>query len=443
MNVRISHLENGLTIVTDHMPHLETAALGVWVRVGSRNETEAQHGLTHLLEHMAFKGTRRRTARAIAEEIEAVGGELNASTSVENTAYYVRVLADDVPLAVDLLADILGNSVFDPLELKREQHVILQEIGGAQDSPEDWAFDLMQEAAWPGQPIGRTILGTPQTVRSFTPDSIREYLDTHYRAGGMVLSAAGKVDHDAIVELARKCFGQFPEGPGAGFPSATYQGGESRRVRDLMEAQLLLGFEGKPYKHPDYYAIQILAAVLGGGMSSRLFQEVRETRGLCYAVYAFHWAFTDTGLFGIHAASGEDDLEELMPVLLGELARAGERIGEDEVARARAQIRASLMMAMESPVARAGQIARQMMVYGRCLDPAEIVQRIDAVTAEDVRRVAAETFASRVPTLSAVGPVKKLMERDEIAVRLGAGPGAASDAGSEGSYAGLGVGRAL
>ena len=299
----------------------------------------------------------------------------------------------------------------------------------------------MQETAWPGQPIGRTILGTPQTVRSFTPDSIREYLDTHYRAGSMVLSAAGKVDHDAIVELARKCFGQFPEGPGAGFPSATYKGGESRRVRDLMEAQLLLGFEGKPYKHPDYYAIQILAAVLGGGMSSRLFQEVRETRGLCYAVYAFHWAFTDTGLFGIHAASGEDDLEELMPVLLGELARAGEKIGEEEVARARAQIRASLMMAMESPVARAGQIARQIMVYGRCLDPAEIVQRIDAVTAEDVRRVAAETFASRVPTLSAVGPVTKLMERDEIAARLGAGPGTASDADPEGSYAGFGVGR--
>ncbi|PTW62253.1 putative Zn-dependent peptidase [Breoghania corrubedonensis] len=441
MDVRISRLDNGLTIVTDHMPHLETAALGVWVRVGSRNETETQHGLTHLLEHMAFKGTKRRSAREIAEQIEAVGGELNASTSVENTAYYARVLADDVPLAVDLLSDILGNSMFDPLELKREQHVILQEIGGAQDSPEDWAFDLMQETAWPGQPIGRTILGTPQTVRSFSPDSIREYLDKHYRAGSMVLSAAGKVDHDAIVKLAGECFGRFPEGPGAGFPAASYRGGENRRVRELMEAQLLLAFEGKPYKHPDYYAIQILAAILGGGMSSRLFQEVRETRGLCYAVYAFHWAFTDTGLFGIHAASGEEDLEELMPVLLGELIRAGERIDEEEVARARAQIRASLMMAMESPVARAGQIARQMMVYGRCLDPTEIVERIDAVTAEDVRRVAAETFASRVPTLSAVGPVGKLMEAGDIAERLGGARAAAPEASKEGSYAGLGAGR--
>ena len=438
MDVRISSLENGLTIVTDHMPHLETAALGVWVRVGSRNETETQHGLTHLLEHMAFKGTNRRSARSIAEEIEAVGGEINASTSVENTAYYVRVLAEDVPLAVDLLSDILGNSLYDPLELKREQHVILQEIGGVQDSPEDWAFDLLQETAWPGQAIGRTILGTPQTVRSFTPESIRDYLDTHYRAGGMVLSAAGKVDHDEIVRLAKERFGAFPAGPGAGFPPASYEGGESRRVRELMEAQLLMGFEGKPYKHPDYYAIQILAAVLGGGMSSRLFQEVRETRGLCYAVYSFHWAFTDTGLFGIHAASGEDDLEELLPVLLGELVRAGENISESEVARARAQIRASLMMAMESPVARAGQIARQMMVYGECLEPSEIVARIDAVTAEDVRRVAAETFCGGTPTVSAVGPVAKLMDADEITRRLAGG----SDSSlSEGSYAGLGAGR--
>lgn len=419
MDVRTSRLANGLTIVTDRMPHLETAALGVWVRVGSRNETETQHGLTHLLEHMAFKGTRRRSARMIAEEIEAVGGELNASTSVENTAYYVRVLAEDVPLAVDLLADILGNSQFEPQELKREQHVILQEIGGAQDSPEDWAFDLLQETAWPGQSLGRTILGTPQTVRGFSVDGIRDYLDAHYRAGDMVLSAAGKVDHDAIVRLAEEHFAHFPGGPGAGFPPATYHGGESRRVRDLMEAQLLLGFEGKPYKHPDYYAIQILAAVLGGGMSSRLFQEVRETRGLCYAVYSFHWAFTDTGLFGIHAASGEEDLGELMPVLLGELTRAGEAIHEDEVARARAQIRSSLMMAMESPAARAGQIARQMMVYGHCLEPTEIVARIDAVTAEDIRRVAAETFTGHAPTLSAVGPVGKLMDAAGIAERLG------------------------
>lgn len=420
MSVRVSRLANGLTVVTDHMPHLETAALGVWVQVGSRNEAADQHGITHLLEHMAFKGTQRRSARAIAEEIEAVGGELNASTSVEHTAYYARVLADDVPLAVDLLADILKNSTFDPEELKREQHVILQEIGAAQDSPEDWAFDLLQEAAWPKQPVGRSILGTPETVKAFTSDSIRTYLDAHYRAPNMILSAAGKVDHDALVALAEEKFAAFSGEPIARAGKASYVGGEVCKTRDLMEAQVLLGFQGCPYGHDDYYAAQVLASVLGGGMSSRLFQEVRETRGLCYAIYAFHWAFTDTGLFAVHAATGATDLGELMPVLIDELVRAGEAIDEAEVARSRAQIRASLMMAMESPAARAGQIARQMMIYGRCLSTEEIVAKIDAVSAEDVRRVAAAIFSDSAPTLTAVGPVDGMMDVSEITQRLGA-----------------------
>lgn len=423
MNVRVSRLDNGLTVVTDRMPHLETAALGVWVNVGSRNEAEDQHGITHLLEHMAFKGTQRRSARAIAEEIEAVGGELNASTSVEHTAYYARVLADDVPLAVDMLSDILKNSIVDPDELKREQHVILQEIGASQDSPEDWAFDLLQETAWPDQPIGRSILGTPETVKAFNAESIRSYLDTHYRAPNMILSAAGKVDHDEIVALAEEKFAAFSGDVPTRTGVARYTGGEIRKTRDLMEAQVLLGFEGRPYGHDDYYAAQILGSVLGGGMSSRLFQEVRETRGLCYAIYAFHWAFSDTGLFAIHAATGADDLAELMPVLADELVRAGEAIEEAEVARSRAQIRASLMMAMESPAARAGQIARQMMIYGRCLSSEDIVARIDAVTAEDVRRVAAEIFANSAPTLTAVGPVDSVMGTSEISDRLTARSG--------------------
>ncbi len=419
MNVRVSRLANGLTVVTDRMPHLETAALGVWVHVGSRNEAPEEHGITHLLEHMAFKGTSRRSARSIAEEIEAVGGELNASTSVEHTAYYARVLAGDVPLAVDLLADILGDPTVDAEELRREQHVILQEIGAAQDSPEDWAFDLMQATAWPEQPLGRCILGTPQTVKAFTAESVRGYLDAHYRAPNMILSAAGKVDHDAIVALAEDKFARFSGAPAGRSGEARYVGGHVCKSRDLMEAQVLLAFEGRPYGHDDYYAVQILASVLGGGMSSRLFQEVRETRGLCYAIYALHWAFSDTGLFAVHAATGAEDLSELMPVLLGELVRAGEAIDEAEVARSRAQIRASLMMAMESPAARAGQIARQMMIYGRCLTSDEIVARIDAVSAEDVRRVAAQVFRSGRPSLTAVGPVDNVMTAAEISERLG------------------------
>ncbi len=419
MSVELSRLSNGLTVVTDRNPHLESASLGIWVRVGSRSETLAQHGITHVLEHMAFKGTTSRTARAIAEEIEAVGGELNASTSVEQTAYYARVLKEDVPLVVDILSDIMLNSVFDPKELMREKHVILQEIGAAHDSPDDCAFDLFQKTVWPDQAIGRPILGTPDSVSGFTPEAIRGYMAAHYRAPDLVLAAAGAVDHDQIVKLAEQKFSGLSPEAGEGHPAASYGGGEALEKRDLQEAQILLGFEGLSYRREDYYASQILASVLGGGMSSRLFQEVREERGLCYAIYSFHWAFADTGVFAIHAATGEEDLPELMPVILNELQKASLDISDDEVARARAQIRASLMMALESPAARAGQIARQVLIHGRVLDREEIVTRIEAVSAADLRDLSARVFMSGTPTLTAIGPIGNLMSLDEIRLGLG------------------------
>ncbi|WP_289032528.1 pitrilysin family protein [uncultured Roseibium sp.] len=418
MQVRITKLSNGLTVVTDEMPHLKTVALGVWVRTGSRAETSEQNGITHLLEHMAFKGTLSRTAREIAEQIEAVGGELNASTSIEHTNYYARILAEDLPLAVDLLADILQNSTFDKDELVREQHVILQEIGAAYDSPEDRAFDLFQEAAWPDQALGRPILGTPETVKGFSHDALNKYLVDRYRGPDMVLSAAGAVDHDELVRFAEEKFKSIPSSPAQAETPALYKGGEQRLTKDLMEAQILIGFEGRPYKSKDYYAIQILASVLGGGMSSRLFQEIREKRGLCYAIYSFHWAFSDTGLFGLHAATSREDIAALMPVIVDELKTAGETITDQEVARSRAQIRAGLMMALESPAARAGQIARQILVHGRILSIEEVSDKIEAVTVEDIRRVARETFVDSTPTLTAVGPVDTLMNVDELASRL-------------------------
>ncbi|WP_305989246.1 pitrilysin family protein [Roseibium sp. MMSF_3544] len=422
MKVQTTVLENGMTVVTDQMPYLKTAALGVWVRTGSRAETLQQNGITHLLEHMAFKGTRSRTARGIAEEIEAVGGELNASTSIEHTNYYARILAEDMPLAVDILSDILQNSTFDAQELAREQHVILQEIGAANDSPEDQAFDLFQGTAWPDQAIGRPILGTPETVQGFNRDALNAYLADRYRGPDMVLAAAGAVDHDEFVALAREKFGGFSSEAASQDTKATYGGGETLRPKDLMEAQVLMGFEGLAYKSKDYYAIQILASVLGGGMSSRLFQEIREKHGLCYAIYSFHWAFSDTGLFGLHAATSHEDLAALMPMIANELVSASQTITDDEVARSRAQIRAGLMMALESPAARAGQIARQILVHGRVLGPDEISSKIEAVTAEDIRRVAYETFVGTTPTLTAIGPVDGIMTAAELAGRLEQGP---------------------
>ena len=411
-----------MTVVSDQMPYLKTAALGVWVRTGSRAETVGQNGITHLLEHMAFKGTKTRTARGIAEEIEAVGGELNASTSIEHTNYYARILAEDTPLAVDILADILQNSSFDAQELAREQHVILQEIGAANDSPEDQAFDLFQSTAWPDQAIGRPILGTPETVQAFNRDALESYLSERYRAPDMVLAAAGAVDHEELVALAKEKFGGFNGDAAAQESKATYGGGETLRNKDLMEAQVLIGFEGLPYKADDYYAIQILASVLGGGMSSRLFQEIREKHGLCYAIYSFHWAFSDTGLFGLHAATSHEDLSALMPMITDELVAATQTVTDDEVARSRAQIRAGLMMALESPAARAGQIARQILVHGRVLGPDEISSKIEAVTAADIRRVAHDTFVGASPTLTAIGPVDGIMTASELAGRLDQGP---------------------
>jgi predicted Zn-dependent peptidase len=420
MSARLTRLDSGLTLVTETMPHLESAAIGIWCAAGARAERPEQHGISHLLEHMAFKGTRRRDARAIAEEIEAVGGEINAATSVENTAYYARVLADDTPLAVDILSDILTDSVFDAEELKREQHVIVQEIGAAFDTPEDRVFDLLQETAFPGQPIGRPILGTPETVRGFGPAAIRAYLDEQYRAPAMVLAAAGKVDHDALTALAERHLASLSAQKPAAPVAATYHGGDIREDRDTMEAQILIGFEGSSYSSTDYHAIQLMSSVLGGGMSSRLFQEVREKRGLCYSVYSFHWPYQETGLFGIHAATGEDDVAELVPVILGEIERLAMDAGEAELNRAKAQVRAALQMSRESPASRAGQLARQVMLFGRTLTMAEILAKVDAVTVADVRRVAETTFTKASPTIAAIGPVGKLISHDAVAARLGA-----------------------
>lgn len=416
MKVECTRLASGLTVVTENMPHLESVALGVWIKSGSRDETLDEHGIAHLLEHMAFKGTKRRSARDIAEQIENVGGEVNAATSTETTSYYARILKDDVPLAVDILADILTESSFDEDELQREKQVILQEIGAANDTPDDVVFDHFAETAFANQTIGRPILGTPQTVLSFTPDQIRRYLGRNYTTDRMFVVGAGAVDHHDFVRQVEDRFASLPRQPAA-VPvaePAKYTGGDVREDRDLMDAQVLLGFEGKAYHARDFYCSQILANILGGGMSSRLFQEVRERYGLCYSVYAFHWGFSDTGIFGVHAATAGENLPELMPVIIEELRKASMQIDQQEIDRARAQIRAQLLMGQESPAARAGQIARQMMLYGRPIPNEELMDRLSGITIERLTDLAGRLFFDTVPTLSAIGPVEKLAPMDEI-----------------------------
>jgi Predicted Zn-dependent peptidases len=416
MKVECTRLPSGLTVVTESMPHLESVALGTWIKSGSRDETNEEHGIAHLLEHMAFKGTKSRTARQIAEQIENVGGELNAATSTETTAYYARVLKDDVPLAVDILSDILTDSVFDEDELMREKHVILQEIGAADDTPDDVVFDRFSEMAFAGQTLGRPILGTPETVESFTSDQIRAYLSRNYTTDRMFVVAAGAVDHDKFVRQVEERYAGIKTKPAVAPVNAParYTGGERRETRDLMDAQLLLGFEGRAYHMRDFYCSQILANILGGGMSSRLFQEVREERGLCYSVYAFHWGFSDTGIFGIHAATGGDNLPELVPVIVEELRKVSVSIEQQEIDRSRAQIRAQLLMGQESPAARAGQIARQMMLYGRPISNQEMMERLEGITIERLTDLAGRLFFDTVPTLSAIGPLERLAPMSDI-----------------------------
>jgi predicted Zn-dependent peptidase len=421
MNVECTRLQSGLTVVTQTMPHLESVALGVWINSGARNEMPQEHGIAHLLEHMAFKGTTRRTARQIAEEIENVGGEVNAATSTETTSYYARILKDHVPLGVDILADILTESAFDEEELEREKNVILQEIGAANDTPDDVVFDNFSGAAYKDQTIGRPILGTPETVQGFTPDEIRRYLSRNYTTDRMFVVAAGAVDHESMVRQVEDRFSGLPtqaaEPPV--LDKARYTGGDMRESRDLMDAQVLLGFEGKAYHARDFYCSQILANIVGGGMSSRLFQEVRETRGLCYSVYAFHWGFSDTGIFGIHAATGGENLPELVPVIIDELRKVTDRIDQQEIERARAQIRAQLMMGQESPAARAGQMARQMMLYGRTISNTELMDRLAGITIERLTDLAGRLFFDTVPTLSAIGPLEQLAPMEDIVGSLG------------------------
>ena len=418
MSVKISTLDNGITVITDEMSHLGTASLGIWVGAGARDEKGDEHGISHLLEHMAFKGTRRRSARRIAEEIEQVGGDINAATSVEQTTYNVRVLGEDVGLGIDILADILTEPAFAPDELEREKNVIVQEIGAVMDTPDDLVFDLFQEQAFPGQSVGRSILGTPETVRGFNRDQLGAYLGRTYRGPRMVVSAAGAVDHDRLVEEAAKRLSGVGNGAAPELSPATYAGGTRLTARDLEQVHILMGLEGCSYKDADYHALQVLSNVLGGGMSSRLFQDVREERGLCYSIYAFHWSYQDTGLFGIYAGTDTGDVEELSNAVVDQIFDTAETVTELEVARAKAQMKVGLLAALESSGARADQLARQILGFGRVIPVEEIVAKVEAVDVAAVRAAASRLIGRGRPTLSVIGPKGGLEPAARVVQRL-------------------------
>jgi len=417
--VRVTRLPDGLTVVSETMPRVETVSVGAYIAAGTRHESAEINGVSHFLEHMAFKGTKRRDAAAIAREIENVGGHLNAYTAREQTAFYAKVLKEDLALAVDILGDILTHSTFIPEELERERGVILQEIGQANDTPDDIIFDHFQETAYPAQPMGRPVLGTEATIRAMRREALIGYMRSHYSPRAIVVAAAGAVEHEALLELVRRHFADLPATQPAPPEPARYVGGEFREARDLDQVHIVLGFPSVSHGDPLHYPTQLLSTLLGGGMSSRLFQEIREKRGLVYAIYSFATPFLDHGLFQIYAGTGEEEARELMPVMLEALRAVQRDVTEEELARAKAQLRASLLMSLESTGSRCEQLARQLQVFGRVIPVEETKARIAAVTVEEVQEAAARIFRAR-PTLAAMGPAEHVPAVETIAEKLAA-----------------------
>ena len=416
-NVRVTTLDNGFRIVTERMPGLKSASLGVWVSAGCRNERLQQNGIAHFLEHMAFKGTKKRNALQIAEEIEDVGGYINAYTSREMTAYYVRVLEDDVPLALDVISDIVLNSIFDPKELEIERGVILQEIGQSLDTPDDIIFDWLQDTAYPDQAMGRAILGSTENVRSFSREDLQNFVTEHYGPEQMVLSAAGSVDHDALVEEARSLFGDLNRTPKFSNEPSKFIGGEVRVIKDLEQAHFALSFESASYLDDNIYTAQIFSTALGGGMSSRLFQEIREKRGLCYSIYASAGAFADSGMMTIYSGTSSNDISGLANITIDEIKRSASDMTDEEVARSRSQMKAGMLMGLEGASARCERLARTILIFNRVPDLDEIVSKIDAVNAEHVKEFAQNLCNSSV-AYALYGPVKNAPDASELEKRL-------------------------
>jgi predicted Zn-dependent peptidase len=389
----ISCLPNGLRIVSETRPGLETVSVGIWTDVGARHESRRLNGVSHFLEHMLFKGTKSRSAKDIVLDIEAVGGQLNAYTTRDNTTYYARVLKEDLDLALEVLSDMVVNSVCDTKELEREKDVILQEIGQALDTPDDVVFDHLQAVAYGDQAIARPILGEPESIKTFTQEDLLAYLRGNYTGANVVVSAVGNLDHKKLVAAVEARLGGLPRGTKQVSTGAQYFGGRKFEKRELEQIHVAAAWPAYSYHDDEYYALQVYSTILGGGMSSRLFQEVREERGLAYSVYSFSSSHNDTGLFGIYAGTGPALVADLAPVIKKEMESLAKGPEALEFKVAVAQLKASLMMALEATTSRMEQLGRQLLVFDRIIPIPEMLTNVDRVSPDDVARIA-QTFAS-------------------------------------------------
>lgn len=408
-------LRNGARLVVDPMQGIETAAVGIWADAGAMDEREDENGAAHLLEHMAFKGTGTRNAKKIAEEIEAVGGHINASTGYQRTGYYARVLGEDVGLAIDILCDILTDPALDRGELEKEKEVVVQEIGEAADMPDDVVNELLQAEAFKGQALGRTILGTPQSVRSQSSAGLRSFLSRLYTKDEVIFAAAGAVDADKV---ARDFETRFPDlksrAENARRSRPTYKGGTAHDQRDIEQCHIAAAFPGVGYDHADYFAMSVFVEALGGGMASRLFQTIREERGLAYSVYAYADYYAGAGLLGLYFGVDGENAAEAVALARAEITAMAERVEDIELARAKSMLKAMRVMGQESPAGRIESASNQLLTFGEVISTAEIKARVDAVSAADIRRCAQRALATSAPSLAVVGPA----DFDKVAAAL-------------------------
>lgn len=423
-SARVTQRSSGLTITSTEMPHTNSMAIGIWISAGSRDETDQEHGVAHMLEHMAFKGTERRDAETIARQVEDIGGFINAHTSREETAYYIRLLPDHLDFALDLLVDILTSSTLPDMEIAREKGVIIQEIGQANDTPDDVVFDQFQGLCFPGHSAGRPILGTTESVNRFGRDDLSGFMDRYYGTENMIISAAGQINHDDLVRrvdaieasLTRKVVKpkrMAPRWPEMRDPR------QDVLVRDLEQTHLVFGWPAFSWDDPDRWPLLALSILYGGGMSSRLFQEVREKRGLCYSVFSFGQMLSDHGVFGVYAGTDADDANELIRVACGELAALSQHTLDEELARAKAQMRSSLLMGGESVMRVCEKMPRQWVQYGELKDTASQLSAIDNIDVTAIEKVT-ERLIKGDPVIAAIGDkrAKSIMPADEMAALL-------------------------
>jgi predicted Zn-dependent peptidase len=404
--VKSETFPSGLRLVTETLPHVRSVAIGVWLTRGSRHESDQESGIAHFTEHMLFKGTERRSARDLAQAIDSVGGQVDAFTSKEYVGYYIKVLDEHVPVALDLLSDMLLNPALNAQDIVREQGVVLEEIKMVEDAPDDLVHEMFAQKFWPRHPLGRPILGTAETVSSFSQDRLREYFNRTYVAPHLVVAAAGHLDHDKLRDAVAKAFEPLSSNRSE-VPGTTPQvsPGVEERIKDIEQSHVCLGLAAYGERHDDRHAVFVLNTILGASMSSRLFQHIREERGLAYAVFSNLTTYSDAGMVSIYAGCAADKVDEVVSLSLAELhSLRTTPVPEDELRRAKDHLKGSVMLGLENTSSRMSHLARQEMVFGRHLTFDEILANIESVSAEDVQRVAQDLFHDDGLVASVVGP---------------------------------------